>query len=142
MSFYKKSRDDTSIIQTTIIQPRINALYSEHLGKYVVSLQTFITSRSLKKKLGFRKPEFFSIIVDIEEEVFLNVFNQKITKVWLCCDSCDLVDTGNSFSMFWRNQTEPIRELRIYTESGDMLRFTSKGYFVRAAANENEKERV
>ena len=142
MSFYKKSRDDTSIIQTTIIQPRINALYSKQLGKYVVSLKTFITSRSLKKKLGFSMSSFFSIIVDIEEEVFLNVFNQKITKVWLCCDSCDLVDTGNSFSMFWRNQTEPIRELRIYTESGDMLRFTSKGYSIKRVVSENKKEGV
>lgn len=142
MSFYKKLRDDTSIIQTTIIQPRINALYSEHLGKYVVSLQTFIHTPCLKKKLGFRKSEFFSIIVDIEEEVFLNVFNQKIIEVWLCCDSCDLVDTGNCFSMFWRNQTEPNRELRIYTESGDMLRFTRKGCFIKAAVNENEKEGV
>ena len=142
MSFYKRLRDDTSIIQMTIIQPRINALYSEQLGKYVVSLQTFVTDTCLKKKLGFRKSEFFSIIVDIEEEVFLNVFNQKIIKVWLCCDSCDLVDTGNSFSMFWRNQTEPTRELRIYTKSGDMLRFTRKGCFVKSAINENEKEGV
>ena len=142
MSFYKKLRDDTSIIQTTIIQPRINALYSEQLGKYVVSMQTFIHTPCLKKKLGFRKSEFFSIIVDIEEEVFLNVFNQKIAKVWLCCDSCDLIDTGNSFSMFWRNQTEPNRELRIYTESGDMLRFTRKGCFIKSAVSENEKEGV
>lgn len=142
MSFYKKLRDDTSMIQLTVKNPRWYAVWNEKLNKYAVSFQTYIKTPRIKKKLGFKDLAFFSIIVDVEEEIFLNVFSKKIDKVWLCCDSSELVCYGDSFSMFWRNQREPSRECRIYTATGDKLQFTKRGYRYVAAINENWEEGV
>lgn len=142
MSFYKKLRNNNSMIHLTAINPRVSALFNSHLNKYIVTMKTVISSNSLRKKLGFNKTAFFNIIVDVKEEVFLNVFNQKIIKVWVCCDSCELVNIWNDFSMFWRNQKERDRELRIFMENGDQLRFTRHGHFIKKAIKENEKEGV
>lgn len=130
MKFFKKLRADSSLIQVNLTRFRVNALYSEALGKYVVSLQSVISSPELRKRLGFSKMAFFSIIFDIEEEVYFYVINQKIIKAWVIGDCCDVVDCGTSFSMFWRNQTEPTRELRLYLGNGEQLRFTKRGTYI------------
>lgn len=142
MSFYKKLRDNNSMIQLTAMYPRVSALFNSHLNKYIVTMKTDISSNHLRKRLGFNKTAFFNIIVDVKEEVFLNVFNQKIIKVWVCCDSCELINIGNDFSMFWRNQKERSRELRIFMENGDQLRLTRHGHFIKKANNKNKEEGV
>ena len=131
MNIFKKMRDDNSIISIKIKEPRVNAIFSSHLRKYVVSIAGAIYKGQLKKMLGFSNIAVFNIIVDVEEEVYKNVFIKEITQAWFCGDCCDLVDGGDCFSMFWRNQREKDRRLRIRFDDGTEMDFTRNGYTIR-----------
>lgn len=139
MSIFKKMRDDNSIVSVKIKEPRVNAIFSSHLRKYVVSIAGVICKGTLKKMLGFPNVAVFNIIVDIEEEVYKNVFIKEITQAWFCGDCCDLVNSGDCFSMFWRNQKERDRRLRIRFDDGTELDFTRTGYAVRRVEKDNLK---
>lgn len=127
---FKKLREDSSIVSVELRNPRVNAIFSEQLGKYVVSMSGIINTGKIKKILGFNKPMFFNIIVDIEEEVYYHVITEKISKVWFIGDCCDLIDSGDSVSMFWRNQRESDRQLRITTAANTQLRFNKSGCYI------------
>jgi hypothetical protein len=139
MNIFKKLRDDNSIIIVKIKEPRVNAIFSSHLRKYVVSIAGAIYKGKLKKMLGFSNVAAFNIIVDVEEEVYKNVFIKEIVEARFCGDCCDLVDSGDCFSMFWRNQREKDRWLRIRFDDGTELEFTRKGYNVRTVEENNLK---
>jgi hypothetical protein len=138
-NIFRKLREDTSIVSVELRNPRVNAIFSEQLGKYVVSMSGIINTGKIKKILGFNKPMFFNIIVDIEEEVYYHVITEKISKVWFCGDCCDLIDSGDSVSMFWRNQRESDRQLRIATAAGTELRYNKSGCYISGLDLINEK---
>ena len=131
MNIFRKMRDDNSIVSVKIKEPRVNAIFSSHLRKYVVSIAGAIYQDNLKKRLGFSNIAVFNIIVDVEEEVYKNVFIKEITQARFRGDCCDLIDNGDSFSMFWRNQREKDRWLRISFDDGTELDFTRTGYSIR-----------
>lgn len=139
MNIFKKMRADNSIISVKIKEPRVNAIFSSHLRKYVVSIAGAIYKAELKKRLGFSNIAVFNIIVDIEEEVYKNVFIKEITEARFCGDCCDLIYNGDSFSMFWRNQREKDRWLRISFDDGTELDFTRTGYTIRTVEKDNLK---
>ena len=128
-----------STIHVKMKAPRVNAIFSSHLRKYVVSIAGVIYQENLRKRLGFSNISFFNIIVDVEEEVYKNVFIKEIVEAWFCGDCCDLIDNGDSFSMFWRNQREKDRRLRIRFDDGTELDFTRTGYTVRRVEKDNLK---
>ena len=133
----KYLREDTSIITFDIKRPRVNALFSSHLKKYVVSMSGEVKRDKVKKMMGFEKIAIFNIIVDVEEEVYKNVFIKEINKIRFIGDCCDIVDCRSSFSVFWRNQTEPRRSLRIYFQDGTELEFTRHGSTLKTIDNDN-----
>lgn len=133
----KYLRDDTSMIVIDIKRPRANALFSSHLKKYVVSMSGEVARDKVKKMMGFQNVATFNIIVDIEEEVYKNVFIKEISKVRFIGDCCDIIDSGSGFSVFWRNQTEPRRSLRIYFKDGTELEFTKHGSEFATIENNN-----
>lgn len=131
MNIFKKLRDDNSIVSVKIKEPRVNAIFSSHLRKYVVSIAGAIYKAKLKKMLGFSNVAVFNIIVDVEEEVYKNVFIKEVVEAWFCGDCCDLVNSDDNFSMFWRNQREKDRRLRIRFDDGTELDFTRTGCSIR-----------
>lgn len=139
MKTYKKMKKNMSTIHVKMKAPRVNAIFSSHLRKYVVSIAGVIYRENLRKRLGFSNISFFNIIVDVEEEVYKNVFIKEIVEAWFCGDCCDLIDNGDSFSMFWRNQREKDRRLRIRFDDGTELDFTRTGYTVRRVEKDNLK---
>lgn len=139
MKTYKKMKKNMSTIHVKMKAPRVNAIFSSHLRKYVVSIAGVIYQENLRKRLGFSNISFFNIIVDVEEEVYKNVFIKEIVEAWFCGDCCDLIDNGDSFSMFWRNQREKDRRLRIRFDDGTELDFTRTGYTVRRVEKDNLK---
>lgn len=130
-------RDDTSLIVLEIKEPRVNAIFSSHLRKYVVSMAGVVKRPRVKKMMGFNKLGIFNIIVDVDEEIYKNVFIKEITKIRFFGDCCDIIDCRDSFSVFWRNQKEPKRELRIYFDDGTKLEFTRTGTELKTLENDN-----
>ena len=139
MKTYKKMKKNMSTIHVKMKAPRVNAIFSSHLRKYVVSIAGVIYQENLRKRLGFSNISFFNIIVDVEEEVYKNVFIKEIVEAWFCGDCCDLIDNGDNFSMFWRNQREKDRRLRIRFDDGTELDFTRTGCSIRRVEKDNLK---
>ena len=134
---FKDLRDDTSLIMLEIKEPRVNAIFSSHLRKYVVSMAGIVKRDKVKKMMGFNKIGIFNIIVDVDEEIYKNVFIKEIIKIRFFGDCCDIVDCGDCFSVFWRNQKEPKRKLRIYFDDGAELEFSRTGYKLKTLENDN-----
>ena len=130
-------RDDTSLILLEMKNPRVNAIFSSHLRKHVVSMAGMVVRDKVKKLMGFHKIGIFNIIVDVDEEIYKNVFIKEIIKIRFFGDCCDIIDGGDCFSVFWRNQKERKRSLRIYFDDGTILEFSRTGHELKTLNDGN-----
>ena len=97
VNIFKKLRDDNSIVCVKIKEPRVNAIFSSHLRKYVVSIAGAIYKGKLKKMLGFSNIAVFNIIVDVEEEVYKNVFIKEIIHIFTLYQNMNIYGHGHFF---------------------------------------------